>query len=236
MRDTVRHFVAELIGTFALVFIGSGTIIMSRMPGSTIGLLEIALAHGLVLAVFVTATMRISGHLNPAVTLAFLVTRRIGSLMAGVYFLAQILGAVTAAYALRALLPLQSFLAARGGGQSVALDVNSGQAYLLEGIATFFLVFVVFGTAVDKHSPRVGGLAIGFTLAAAILAIGPLTGGSLNPARSFGPAVASGVWEGHLIYWIGPLIGGMLAGLLYHFLFLYREPEPLDHGAVSPKP
>lgn len=236
MRDSIRHFVAELIGTFALVFVGSGVIILARAPGSGIGLLEIALAHGLVLAVFVTATMRVSGHLNPAVTIGFLVTGRIAPLMAGVYFLAQVGGAVLAAYALRALYPVQLFMAARGGGQSVALDITSGQAYLLEAIATFFLVFVVFGTAVDKHSPRVGGLAIGFTLAAAILAIGPLTGASLNPARSFGPAVVSGVWEGHLIYWIAPLIGGAAAGALYHFLFLYREPEPLDHGAVAPKP
>lgn len=236
MRDSLRHFLAEFIGTFALVFIGSGAIILSRRPGASIGLLEIALAHGLVLAVFVTATMRVSGHLNPAVTLALLVTRRIGSLMAAIYFLGQIAGGVLAAYALRALYPVQAFMVARGGGQSVALDITSGQAYMLEGIATFFLVFVVFGTAVDKHSPRIGGLAIGFTLAAAILAIGPLTGGSLNPARSFGPAVASGIWEGQLIYWIGPLVGGVAAGVLYHFLFLYREPEPIDHGAIAPKP
>jgi MIP family channel proteins len=236
MRDSLRHFFAEFIGTFALVFIGSGAIMMSRRPGATIGLLEIALAHGLVLAVFVTATMRVSGHLNPAVTLALLVTRRIGSLMAAIYFMGQIAGGVLAAYALRALYPVQAFMVARGGGQSVALDITSGQAYMLEAIATFFLVFVVFGTAVDRHSPRVGGLAIGFTLTAAILAIGPLTGGSLNPARSFGPAVASGVWEGQLIYWIGPLVGGVAAGALYHFLFLYREPEPVDHGAIAPKP
>lgn len=236
MRDSIRHFVAELIGTFALVFVGSGAIMAARTPGAGIGLLEIALAHGLVLAVFVTATMRVSGHLNPAVTLGFLVTGRIGALMAGIYFLAQIGGGVLAAYALRALYPIQTFMAARGGGQTVALDITSGQAYMLEAIATFFLVFVVFGTAVDKHSPRVGGLAIGFTLAAAILAIGPLTGASLNPARSFGPAVVSGIWEGHLIYWIGPLVGGSAAALVYHFLFLYREPEPLDHGAVAPKP
>ncbi len=101
-------------------------------------------------------------------------------------------------------------------------------------IATFFLVFCVFGTAVDPKAPKVGGFAIGLTLTASILAIGPLTGASLNPARSFGPAVASGIFEGHLIYWIGPIFGGVIAALLYDYLFLPRDVEPVDHGTVRP--
>jgi MIP family channel proteins len=234
MRDPIRHFIAEFVGTFALVFIGSGVILASKMPGSTIGLVDIALAHGLILAIMVTATMRISGHLNPAVTAGFVVTRRIGGLMAGIYLAAQLLGAMLAAYALKWLFPAALYDAARGGGQFIALDISGLQAFGLEAIATFFLVFAVFGTAVDPRAPNVGGFAIGLTIAADILAIGPLTGASMNPARSFGPAVASGIYEGQLIYWIAPLLGGAAAALLYDRFLLRREVEPVDHGPVAP--
>jgi glycerol uptake facilitator-like aquaporin len=101
-------------------------------------------------------------------------------------------------------------------------------------IATFFLVWVIFGTAVDPDAPRVGGFAIGLTIAADILAIGPLTGASMNPARSVGPAIASGVFEAQAVYWIGPIVGALVAGILYDRVFLRRAPEPLDHGAVAP--
>jgi MIP family channel proteins len=236
MRDALRHAAAEFIGTFALVFIGSAIIIMQRGGGSGIGLLDIALAHGLTYAVMVTATMRISGHLNPAVTIGFLAARRIAPLMAGVYIAAQLLGAMAAAYTLKSVFPVAEFVAARGGGQAVASGVTSGSAYLLEAIATFILTFVVFGTAVDPHAPRVGGLAIGFTLAAGMFGIGPLTGGSMNPARSFGPAVASGVYEGQVIYWVGPILGAVAAALVYDFLFLRRGKEPVMHGTIDPNP
>jgi MIP family channel proteins len=235
MRDALRHFVAEFVGTFALVFIGSGAILVSKMPGSNIGLIEIAAAHGLIFSVMVTATMRISGHFNTAVTLGFLATRRIDPMMAGVYIVAQLLGAMLAAYALKGLFPSELYQAARGGGQFVSLDLTSTQAYILEAIGTFFLVFVIFGSAVDEHAPKVGGFAIGLTLAADILALGPLTGASVNPARSFGPAVASGIYEGHLIYWVGPILGGVAAALTYDGLFLRRGPEPVAHGPVAPK-
>ncbi len=235
MRDSLRHFTAEFIGTFALVFLGGGAIMMTKNPGTGAGLVEVALAHGLILAVMVSATMRVSGHLNPAVTLGFLAVRRIEPMMAGLYIFAQLLGGIAAAYALRGLLPEMLVTATRVGGQSVALDVSFVQAVILEAIATFFLVWVVFGTAVDTAAPKIGGLAIGLVVAADILAIGPLTGASMNPARSFGPAVASNVFEGQLVYWIGPIVGGVLAALLYDRLFIPRAPEPPDHGAVRPK-
>src|SRR5688572_23053241 len=141
MKDSIRHFVAELVGTFALVFIGGGAIVLSKMPGSNVGLLEVALAHGLILAVMVSATMRISGHFNPAVTIGFLASRRIEGFMAGIYIAAQIIGAILAAYVLKATFPDALFVATRGGGQSISLDVSGSQAFLLEAIATFFLVF-----------------------------------------------------------------------------------------------
>jgi MIP family channel proteins len=234
MRDSLRHFTAEFIGTFALVFIGGGAIASATVTRMDAGLVAIALAHGVILAVLVSATMRISGHFNPAVTIGFLAARRIEPLMAGVYIAAQILAAILAAYALKALLPEQVATAIRLGGQSVSLDIGAFQAAGLEAIATFFLTFVIFGTAVDPKAPRIGGLAIGLTLSAAILAIGPFTGGSLNPARSFGPALASGIFEGQAVYWIGPLIGSVAAALLYDSLFIRRDREPVDHGAVRP--
>jgi MIP family channel proteins len=234
MRDAWRHFASEFIGTFALVFVGSGAIMTARMSQSPAGLVEVALAHGLILAVMVSALMRISGHFNPAVTLGFLATRRIEAMMAALYIVAQLLGAIAAGYALKATFPDAIFVATRGGGQTIALDITGGQAFLLETIATFFLVFVIFGTAVDLRGPKIGGLAIGLTIAADILAIGPLTGASMNPARSFGPAVASGVYEAQLLYWAAPITGGLIAALLYEYLLMPRGREPVDHGELKP--
>lgn len=234
MRDSWRHFVAEFIGTFALVFVGGAAIMIAKDTNSPAGLIGIALAHGLILAVMVSALMRVSGHFNPAVTIGFIAARRIEVAMAGVYILAQLIGAIVAAYALKSTFPFALFDATRGGGQAIALQVSGSQAFLLEFIATFFLVIVVFGTAVDPKAPRIGGLAIGFVVAADILAIGPLTGASMNPARSFGPAVASGYFEAQVIYWAAPIAGAIVAALLYEFLFLRREIEPVSHGTLRP--
>ena len=234
MRDAWRHFLAEFIGTFALVFVGSGAIMVAKITGSSAALIEVAMAHGLILAVMVSALMRISGHFNPAVTLSFLATRRIEAMMAALYIVAQLIGAVIAAYALKATFPEAVFAATRGGGQAISLEITGGQAFLLEAIATFLLVFVIFGTVVDPKAPRIGGLAIGLVVAADILAIGQFTGASMNPARSFGPALASGVFEAQLIYWMAPIAGGVIAALLYEFLFLRRGLEPVDHGELRP--
>lgn len=234
MRDSLRHFTAELIGTFALVFVGGAAIMIAKDTNSPAGLLGIALAHGLILAVMVSALMRISGHFNPAVTLGFLATKRIDTSMAGVYILGQLIGAILGAYVLKFTFPFTLFEVTRGGGQAIALQVTGGQAFLLEAIATFFLALVIFGTAVDPRAPKMGGLAIGFVVAADILAIGPLTGASMNPARSFGPAVASGIFEAQLIYWAAPITGAVLGALLYEHLFLEREVEPVTHGTLRP--
>jgi MIP family channel proteins len=231
MRDTWRHFVAEFVGTFALVFVGGGTIITSPLVQSQATVLSVALAHGLILALLVSATMSISGgHLNPAVTTGFLVTRRIDPMMAVIHWIAQFLGAIIAAYMLKALYPANVANLTLLGGQRISADTSLLQAIGLEAIATFFLVFVVFGTAVDPRGPKLGGMAIGLTIAADILAIGPLTGGSMNPARSFGPAVVTHVFEGQTAYWVGPILGGIVAALLYDRLFL-REPTPTAPAA-----
>ena len=213
-----KNFIAEFVGTFALVFIGGGAIMMAAHTGNAAGLLQVALAHGLILALMVSATMNVSGgHLNPAVTTALLVARRITPTVAGVHIVAQFLGAVAAAYALKWAMPSGVFEAAQGGGQSVALDITAAQAVGLEAIATFFLMFVIYGTAVNSDAPKIGGLAIGLTIAADILAIGPLTGASMNPARSFGPALASGVFAGQFVYFVGPIVGAIAAAMLWEF-------------------
>jgi MIP family channel proteins len=207
---------------------------MATQSNAPNALLDIAFAHGLVLAIFVTALMRISGHFNPAVTLGFIAARRIDPMMAGVYIVAQLLGAAAAAYLLKGTFPADLFAATRGGGQSISLDVTGTQAWILEAVATFFLTFVIFATAVDPKAPRVGGFAIGLAVTIDILAIGPLTGASMNPARSFGPALATGIYEGQFIYWTAPIVGSIIAALLYDTLFIRREREPVEHGAIEP--
>lgn len=233
MRDSWRHFAAEFVGIFALVFVGGASIMSSQLQGIN-PLLIAAVAHGLILAIMVSATMRISGHLNPAVTIGFLVTRRIDPMMAVVYIIAQLLGALVAAYALKAVFPASVAIATRLGGQTVSGDIGTGQAILCEAIATFFLMFAVFGTAVDPAAPKVGGFAIGLVVTADILAIGTRTGASMNPARTFGPAAVSGMFEGQIVYWVGPILGAIAAALLYDGLFLRRGKDRPDHGAIEP--
>jgi glycerol uptake facilitator-like aquaporin len=143
-----------------------------------------------------------------------------------VHILAQLIGALAAAWALKMTMPVAVFAATQGGGQAIALDVTMTQAIALEFIATFFLMFVIYGTAVHVNAPRIGGLAIGLTIAADILAIGPLTGASMNPARSFGPAIASGVLAGQVVYWVGPILGAIAAAMVWEFGLLRGEPAP----------
>jgi MIP family channel proteins len=219
-----KNFIAEFIGTFALVFIGGGAIMMAQHTNNPAGLLQVALAHGLILALMVSAFMNVSGgHLNPAVTTALLVARRITPTVAGVHIVAQLLGALAAAMALKFTMPSAVFAATQGGGQSIALEITATQAIILEAIATFFLMSVIYGTAVNSDAPKIGGLAIGLTIAADILAIGPLTGASMNPARSFGPAIASGVLAGQMIYWVGPILGAIAAAMLWEFGILGKK-------------
>ncbi len=222
MHDLKRPIVAEFIGTFALVFIGGATIMNGYVahPPASVPLIDVALAEGLIMALLVTATMRVSGHLNPAVTIGVAVTRRLSPGAAMVYIVAQCAGAVAGAVALKGVFPPAAADAARLGGQWVAGNVSTWNAIVLEAIATFFLVFVACAALVDARAPKVGGFAVGLAVCAGILAIGPLTGASMNPARSFGPALVSGYFTGHLIYWIGPIVGGALAGLVYDWTFL----------------
>ena len=226
MPSLARRLTAEALGTFGLVFIGAAVVVVNGgFPNSGIGLLGIALAHAVVLSVMVTATMTISGgHLNPAVTAGLLVARRIDAGSAAAYIVAQLVAAVIAAVLVKLLLPPHAVRAALLGVPVIASSVSLGQAIGIELVLTFFLVSAVFGTAVSPDAPRVGGFGIGLVLLFDILVGGPLTGAAMNPARAFGPALVAGTWVGQLVYWIGPIMGGILAALLWEYVLLPRTP------------
>lgn len=222
-----RAYTAEFIGTFALCFIGAGAICADALTGGKSGLVGIALAHGLVLSILITALANVSGaHFNPAVTFGFLVTGRIAPSRAVGYWISQLAGAVLAGLFITAAFSQEVRQAVSGGTPVPAPGVSFGKTIWIEALLTFFLVFAVFGTAVDARAPRIGGFGIGLTVAFDILMGGPLTGASMNPARTFGPGLAAGVWDAHLAYWIGPLLGGGVAAVLYQALFLPRESTP----------
>jgi aquaporin TIP len=209
--------IAEFIGTFALIFIGAGSIITAPTGGSAMGtLIGIALAHGLTIAVMGSSVGHISGgHFNPAVTIAMMVTGKMEAPKGIGYIVSQVLGAIVGALLLVACFPKEAVDAAKLGTPLLAANFPVGAAIVLEAITTFFLVFVIFGTAVDARGPKMGALFIGLTVTLDIMAIGPLTGAAMNPARSIGPALVSGHFENFWLYWVGPIIGAVAAGLLY---------------------
>jgi len=213
-----KALIAEFVGTFALVFIGVGAIAADEISGGSLGLVGIALAHGLTIAVMVSATMAISGgHLNPAVTFGAWITGKIDSLNAAGYVISQCLGGIVAAGLLRLLLPAEPLNAVEMGTPALGEGITAPMGLFMEAVLTFLLVFVVFGTAIDQRAPRVGGLFIGLTITLDILAGGPITGAAMNPARHLGPALLGGGLQELWLYWVGPLLGGAVAALLYRF-------------------
>jgi aquaporin TIP len=226
MPSLTRRLAAEALGTFGLVFVGAAVVVVNGgFPNSGIGLLGIALAHAVVLSVMITATMTISGgHLNPAVTIGLLIGRRIDAASAVGYIVVQLAAACAAAALVKLLLPASAVRTAMLGVPVIAGSITLQQAIGLELILTFFLVSAVYGTAISPDAPRVAGFGIGLVLLFDILVGGPLTGAAMNPARAFGPALVAGQWLGHVVYWIGPLAGGILAALLWEYLLLPRVP------------
>lgn len=215
-----RKLIAEAIGTFTLIFAGAGAVMLAA-ASSNVTLVGVALAHGLAIAVMVSALGAVSGgHFNPSITIGFWVTRRLDTLLAIGYIAAQLVGAIVAALLLLAFFPEGMRNAAHLGAPALGPGVNFLRAVGIEAVLTFFLMMVVFGTAVDPRGPRIGGLAIGLTIAMAVLAAGPLTGAALNPARALGPALVDGFWDNQLVFWIGPIIGSVTAALLYHYVFM----------------
>jgi aquaporin Z len=236
-EEPLRRGVAEMVGAFALTFVGAGAI----MSGAD--LVGIALAHGLVIAVMASAVGHISGgHFNPAVTFGFLLAGRIKPLLAVVYWVAQFVGATVAVLLLWWIYPNEITDQANLGAPALSERIGVGSGLVVEAILTFFLVWVIFATAADPRGSfkSIAGLAIGLTISLDVLMGGPLTGAAMNPARAFGPQLVANFWSDGWIWYIGPLLGGGAAALLYEFLYL-RPPRPLpvgppETGVEEPRP
>jgi len=240
MMDVFRRAAAEFVGTFALVFVGAGAVLVAA-PSAGAGNLEVALAHGLVIAVMASAVGHISGgHFNPAVTLGFLVCGRLSPVVALAYWLAQFVSAVAAAALLKWIFTGET--QATLGSPAIGPGIEPEAALILEAILTFFLVWVIFATAADPRGTfkSIAGLAIGFTITFDVLMAGPLTGAAMNPARALGPELLSSTWDNFWIWYIGPFAGAVLGALSYEWLYLRPlSPSvvgPPETGVVEPRP
>jgi len=225
--NTGQKLLAEFIGTFTLLLFGVGSICAAQQAGAGgPGLVGIALAHGLAYAVMIAAVGHVSGgHFNPAVTAAFWVTRRLGTLQSLLYWIAQLLGAATASYLVTLFFLPSVWRSTALGVPTLATDVSQVMGIVIEAVLTFLPVFVIFGTAADKDGAfgKLAPFAIGLAYSGGMLAGGVLTGAAMNPARAFGPALAGHYWANQVVYWLGPLAGGIAAGSLYSLLLL-RKP------------
>jgi aquaporin Z len=224
--DYLRRATAEFVGTFALILIGAGSLAYART------LTDVALAHGLVIAVMISAVGHISGgHFNPAVTFGFVVTRRISLPLALTYWVTQFVAAIAGAAMLNWLLPSAATTSIKLGAPGLGTGVVAGHAVVIEAVLTFFLVWVIFATAVDPRGTfkSIAGLAIGFTITFDILFAGAMTGAAMNPARAFGPELVGRHWANWWVWYLGPFAGGAIAAVLYELLYL-RPARPAVVG------
>jgi aquaporin Z len=235
--DPVRRGVAEFVGTFALIFVGAGSICVPAV------LTGAAFAHGLVIAVMASAVGHISGgHFNAAVTLGFVVARRMALRLAAWYWVVQFTAATVAALILKWVLPLNLADQSKLGAPVLGQGVGSGEGVVIELILTFFLVWVIFATAADPRGAfkSIAGLAIGLTITLDVFMGGPLTGAAMNPARAFGPELVQNVWSDAWVWYLGPALGGIAAALLYEYLYLRpAAPVPVgppETGLEEPRP
>jgi aquaporin TIP len=255
--DPVRRGFAEFVGAFTLIFAGAGsTLAFTKLflalhlqggpsgdLASGLALLGVAFANGLAIGVMVSAVGHISGgHFNPAITLGFLLTRRLAGVLAFVYWLAQFAAAAAAAILLKWIFVRPVRNAAHLGAPALGAHVTNWQGFVVEIVLTFFLVWVVFATAADPGGTfkSIAGLAIGLTITLDVLVGGPLTGAAMNPARAFGPQLVQGYWTNGWIWYAGPFLGGALAALIYEWLYL-RPPRPVpvgppETGVIEPRP
>lgn len=214
----MKRYVAEAIGTYALVFAGTGAIVVDTVSGGQVGLVGIAVAFGLVVATMIYAIGDLSGaHLNPAVSFGAMVARRFSKAEVIPYVLAQCVGAIAASATLKALFPgLNSY------GVTLPTLPNAEavtHAFVFEVILTFFLMFVILGvTAAGKAETPLAGFAIGGVVAFEVFLGGPVCGASMNPARSLGPALISGQTQHLWVYLAAPVLGGVLAAIVTNYL------------------
>ncbi len=225
-KSWLKNSIVEFVGTFALVFVGAGTIVATGGQN----LVAIALAHGLAIGLMVAAAGHISGGVyNPSLTIGLMAARRIPVPRGIYYIIAQLLGATVAAVALKGLFPAVAVAAVNLGTPAVGSSVGIGAAVLAEAIMTFFLMYSVFGVAVDLRGARaIAGLVIGLTITMDIFVGGGLTGAAMNPARWFGPAVVQAAFNNWWVWWVGPIVGAVAAALLWNELYLrgISAPQP----------
>lgn len=209
-----RRLIAEALGTFFLVLIGPGAVMVDAYSGGGVGHTGIALSFAFVVTAMVYALGHLSGaHINPAVTIGFWLSRRFPRREVGPYLFAQSLGAVAASGVLRAALGPVGHLGA------TSPSIPLGSAFVFEWLLSFVLMFVIMAVATDERvAGGFAGIAVGLTVGFCALVGGPLTGASMNPARSFGPALVGGVWTAHWIYWAAPILGMVTAARAYDFL------------------
>jgi MIP family channel proteins len=229
-RNAWDAVITEGVGTFLFFFVGMGAAVLAT-PDSG-GLVQVALAHGLVLAVLVSALGPVSGaHFNPAVTFAVWISGNLDSRRAAAYVLAQLIGGIAAGMALASIYPIDTGL----GLPTLGEGVDSLEGALIEGVLTVILLIAVFGTAIDPRAAKVGGLAIGFAVAADIMMGGPLTGAAMNPARWLGPAITTGDLSNAHVWILGPLVGGAFAALFYRFRLLPEANLQRTPGDPTPE-
>ena len=245
LEDWIRPLIVEAIGPFALVLAGAGAIMLAATQGYSNGgtLVMVALAHGLAIGLMVAAAGHISGgHYNPAVTIAMFLGGKIGLIKSVAYIVAQLAGAVLAAIVLNEIFSeaggvslANAIPAVNYEGDNDGIIVGRSNAIMLEFIASFFLVYVICGVAVDSRGAHaIAPLAIGLTITMDILFAGPLTGAAMNPARHFGPALVEGEWKDAWIYWFAPILGGGAASILQNYILIPRsigfpETRPTEH-------
>ncbi|MGL5081354.1 MAG: MIP/aquaporin family protein [Microcoleaceae cyanobacterium] len=210
-----REAMVEGISTFILVFAGTGAVMVDQLTGGSLTHLGVSFVFGAVVAALIYATGHISqAHINPAVTLAFWVSGFFPKQKVLPYILAQCVGAVMASSLLVLTLGSVGNL-----GATLPLNGNWSQALVLEIVLTFILMFIILGSGLDRRAPSgFAGLAIGLTVGLEAAFLGPITGASMNPARSLGPALVAGVWQHHWVYWIAPIVGSQLAVLIYRLV------------------
>ncbi len=221
-----RKLFAEFLGTFALTFVAIGATAANEMSDGALGLTGIALAIGLTITVMVASTINISGgHINPAVTISLLACGKINFPGAVTYIVSQCLGAILAAFLVKFVFPADILTSIQMGVNSInsAAGVTVSMGLVAEIILTFFLVIVVFLTAVDKGGTKMAPLYIGGVVALDIMAGGPVSSAAMNPARYLGPALLGGGLEQFWIFWVGPITGGLLALVSYKFIFEQKE-------------
>lgn len=230
--NLLRRLVAEALGTFCLVFAGTGAVVVNAVAGNPLGHGGVAAAFGLVVAAMIFALGHLSGaHLNPAVTIAFCSARHFPPGEVGPYVGAQVVGAVLASLSLRGLFGLAGDL-----GATHPSHVGDLGALVIEAGLTAVLMIVILAVATDTRAVgSMAAIAIGATIGLEALVMGPITGASMNPARSLAPALVGGDLTGLWIYLVGPVVGALVGAVIYQFLRDMREPTTAPAAIGEPQ-